>query len=884
MRTSLVVRGSLRAPQSFVVLALLVLTSVKVSPAQNTAVRFIDSQPVPVSNFCFNTYDVFGASGQYSAIPGHFHSGSSMDLMVVCAPDYPAGTAPSNTAILNQGNGTFKPFEDSAIQYVAMPVHVADLNGDHFDDLILGGENFDAFGVQISNGDGTFKTPVYYQPSPSNSFGSVTSIVNGDFNGDGKPDVAFLNSVYTTNPDNTTDFVNTLFIFLNTGSGGMVQAASYPISTTSTSVLLPLLIAGDLNGDAESDLAVISPGASPTVTPFFATGEGTFRKGGTFSAGTTQTAKNAVIGRFTSSGYGDVAITTAAGIVVLLGNSAGTFTTGPSTNYPYPLSAFSDGLFETVADFDKDGKLDLAVNGPGLIMIFWGAGNGGFTGPTTLSQSVIPRSMAVGDMQGDGWPDLIVTGLDSSVNLLFNRGSRLFSAAANTYSPNASGVVVRDFNVDGKKDIAVVNTPTCKAPCSGTVTVFPGSGADYFNPGKSYSIGMHGSAIAVGDLNGDGVDDLVVTNATSGDNADTSVLLGIKGGTFQAARTYTLGSLSNVAWLVDMNKDGKLDLVEDGGVALGKGDGTFGALKPFPNGIGFAMNSGQFTTYLGVGDFNSDGIHDVAALYVDASDQDWLATLQGDGTGNFTVSQMYSLADQNQGVVVGKLHGGGIDDIVVVSNAFVNSAEFGEAVIFLGDGKGAFQQGSPLGGLTDGGTVGAVTISDFNHDGINDIGVASNDQFVVLPGQGNGNFLSSNLQKSYLSAGTTTNLGGNLVVADFNGDGWPDVVSTNLYGVTRLYGVPVPLVSPSSLTWTSNTTMSVTIRNNLATAQGISGALNSTAPPQWRISASTCKGALAPGATCTVTVQYVSSGQPTYNKLYVSANGLFISYVALNGN
>jgi FG-GAP-like repeat len=107
------------------------------------------------------------------------------------------------------------------------------------------------------------------------------------------------------------------------------------------------------------------------------------------------------------------------------------------------------------------------VNGPGLIMIFWGAGNGGFTGQTTFSQSVSPRSMAVADMQGDGWPDLVVTGLDSSVNLLLNRGGRLFSAAANTYSPYAAGVVVRDFNADGKKDIAVVSAPPCKAPCSG---------------------------------------------------------------------------------------------------------------------------------------------------------------------------------------------------------------------------------------------------------------------------------------------------------------------------------------------------------------------------------------------------------------------------------
>lgn len=886
MHKSLIVQGRLRASQCLNAMALLSLTSALTSAGQNAAVRFIDSQPVPVSNFCYNEYNNYGASGTYQALPGHFHTGTLTDLMVVCAPTYPAGTPASFTASLNEGNGTFKAIQDSAVQYLATSAQVADLNGDHFDDLILTGEdNYNSFEVQISNGDGTFKAPVTYTPSPSNSSGIVLETVTGDFNGDGKLDIAIVNSVTTTNSNNTSSTADTLIIFLNTGSGGMAQGASYPISTTPTGAGIPLLIAGDLNGDSETDLAVVSPGANPTVTPYFATGGGAFRKGGSFSAGTTQAATNAVIGRFTSSGYGDIAITTPTGIVTLLGNSAGTFSKGPSTSYPYPLSANSSGLFEAAADFDKDGNLDLAVSAGGFVMVFWGAGNGGFTGPTALSQSLFPRSMAVADMQGDGRPDLIVTGIDGSVSLLFNRGDRLFSAAANTYSPNASGIVTRDFNRDGKQDIAVVNTPSCKAPCDGTVSVFTGSGADYFNAGKSYSIGMHGSAIAVGDVNGDGIDDLVVTNATAGDNADTSVLLGIKGGTFQAARNYTLGSLSNVAYLVDMNNDGKLDLVEDGGVALGKGDGTFGPLKPFPNGIGFATNAnGQFTTYLGVGDFNGDGIHDIAALYQDSSQQDWLAILQGDGKGDFSVTQSYGIGDQNQGVVVGKLHGGNIDDIVVVSSAAADSEVYGEAIIFLGNGKGSFQQGPLMISLTDGTGYGTVTIADFNHDGFNDIGVASGDEFVVLPGNGTGTFPSSELQAFYLTAGSATNPSGNIAVADFNGDGWPDVVSTNSYGITRLYGIPVPVVSPSSLTWTSNTAMSVSIRNNLTTAQNISGALDSTAPPQWRISANTCKGALAPGATCTVTVEYVSSGKPATNKLYIGANGLFIAYVALNGN
>ena len=78
-------------------------------------------------------------------------------------------------------------------------------------------------------------------------------------------------------------------------------------------------------------------------------------------------------------------------------------------------------------------------------------------------------------------------------------------------------------------------------------------------------------------------------------------------GSFQPATNYTLGSLSQDAFLADVNKDGKLDLIEDGGVALGKGDGTFGPLTAFPAGLGFGTTN-PFT----VADFNGDGNPDVA--------------------------------------------------------------------------------------------------------------------------------------------------------------------------------------------------------------------------------------------------------------------------------
>jgi len=104
--------------------------------------------------------------------------------------------------------------------------------------------------------------------------------------------------------------------------------------------------------------------------------------------------------------------------------------------------------------------------------------------------------------------------------------------------------------------VAVVQAPSCPAPCSGSVSVFPGSGSTYFNAAARYSIGMHGAAIAAGDVNHDGFLDLVVTNTTAGDNSDVAVLLGTASRGFQAARNYTLGSLSQDVFPADVNKDG----------------------------------------------------------------------------------------------------------------------------------------------------------------------------------------------------------------------------------------------------------------------------------------------------------------------------------------
>jgi hypothetical protein len=844
--------------------------------AQNAAVNFTDSQPVPLANACT------------SILAGRFHHTSTLDLLEYCQPGFPPGANPNTTALLNQSNGTFKPIEDTAADSVAVPILAADLNGDGYSDLVLNDEGNPGVDIQISNGDGTFKAPVFYSLAIGSTGISPASAVSGDFNGDGKIDLAVL--MYLSPAQINQAATAQLVILLNDGTGKFTQSATYKLTPGASDTGVPMLAAGKLNGDNETDLAVVYVRPNGVVVPYFATGGGTFKAGTSYSL--NGTPDSVAIGEFTSSGYGDIAVTASTGIEVLLGSSSNSFTLAPETKYPYPTT-FNQGA--VAGDFDKDGKLDLAATDGTRVLVYWGAGNGTFSASSALSEFASSRPIAA-DINGDGWLDLAAADGLGGIHILSNLGSRNFRGAPATNTPNASGLVVSEFNKDGKKDVAVVNSPTCAAPCNGAVSIFLGTTGSYFSAGKKYSIGMHGAAIAVGDLNGDGFPDLVVTDATMGDNADTTVLMGTSGGGFAAAKNYTLGSLSNVAYLVDMNRDGKLDLVEAGGVALGKGDGTFGSLIPFPDGIGYVSGAGGFNVYLGVGHFNADSIPDVAVAYNSPQNGWEVFELIGDGTGHFTATQLGSTDGAIQGLTVGKLRTGGPDDIVVANSvgeccdANGGAIFFGEPVIFFGDGTGSFSGPASTAPQTDGGGVGGVVIADFNHDGLPDIGMVSSDQFAVALGVDGFNFSNPLVFSSTSGPAIGSSQGpqsqGNLVVADFNGDGWPDIVTANTYGITRLYDVPVPTVSPDELVWDVANSKTVTIKNTVSSSQAIQVAILGGSTKSFAITSNTCGATLAAGASCTITVEYISgqaSGNVAASTLWIRSNGAFIAQISLSG-
>ena len=382
-----------------------------------------------------------------------------MDFLATCYFPNPNPLAnPTTWALLNQGNGTYTPVDDSGSDTAGEEAVLSvDLNGDGFDDLVLLSQptvGVPGFGVQLSNGDGTFKAPVCYANAPDVFCSSFydCDIVARDFEDNGRMDIACLSN-------------NTLNIFLNDGTGKFTQSANYALNSSPSSAPY-LLVAGDLNGDHKTDLAVLYRGPAGTVTPYISEGNGKFTKGGSYSVGSGPGP--AVIGNFTSDAYGDIAVANATGVTVLLGSSSGAFSTSKSTPYPSPLAGFQTGANMVTGDFDKDGNLDLAftTSAPSVI-VFWGAGNGSF--PSASAESIpappaFPVALVSTDINGDGRQDLAVAGFDGSVNLLYNLGGRTFRAAPNTHSPYSAGIVAADFNRDGKKDVAVVNTPPARRP------------------------------------------------------------------------------------------------------------------------------------------------------------------------------------------------------------------------------------------------------------------------------------------------------------------------------------------------------------------------------------------------------------------------------------
>ncbi len=349
----------------------------------------------------------------------------------------------------------------------------------------------------------------------------------------------------------------------------------------------------------------------------------------------------------------------------------------------------------------------------------------------------------------------------------------------------AVSIAVGDVNGDGKPDLVVANSCLSPNDCHGGVGVLLGNGDGTFQTVEIFGLGFaFADSVAVADVNRDGKPDIVVSGGGTCPPRDcpglVSVLLGNGDGSFGHPQTYPSGGYAARKVVVgDVNGDGNLDLlVANGsvtpdlfgagavGVLLGNGDGTFGAAQSYNSGYSILIS-------LAVGDVNGDGNLDLLAVH------NWavVGVLLGNGDGTFQTVQTYGSGGVTAGsIAVADVNGDGKPDLLVANGVF-DSAKAAVGVL-LGNGDGTFQAAQNY--STGAPSAVSIAVADVNGDGKPDLlvahkctGFCNSSPVAVLLGNGDGTFKTA---LRYYSGGRNAN---SIVVADMNGDSKPDLLVAN---------------------------------------------------------------------------------------------------------
>ncbi len=520
---------------------------------------------------------------------GDFNGDGHPDLVTADNGGGSMGTTIS--VLLNKGDGTFWPATNYTVGSYPSCVLVADFNKDNKLDIAVA----DSYGagpavsLLLGRGDGTFN-PASTFPCPA----GASQLAAGDFNSDGKLDLAALGGGYDS---------GAVSLFLGDGVGSFAAPVTFNIG-----VGLQGICSADLTGDGRLDLAV-SAGYDNTVLLMPGNGDGTFKSvTDTYAVGGS--INGMITGDFNRDDQLDLVTVnySANSVSVLLQQTNGSFL--PAVNYTVGSQPHS----VKAGDFNNDGWTDLVVanfdgtltmlrgrtTAPGVFTNNW---NNGFLGTVTIGGS--HRDVAVGYFNSGMHLDIVTPNYyDASLSVALGDSTGAFHTPYPPVIPVNSGptcVIVDDFNGDGMADIAVGYDGGFK------ISIATGNGDGTFNPKADINTWEIPWWITSADVNGDGKPDLIAAHY---DWRRISVMINLttNGGpiTFAPPIMHDVANDPVCVTVADFNGDNVLDIASGNyasvSVMLGNSDGTFNT----------ATNYWVGGARVAAGDFNKDGMPDLA--------------------------------------------------------------------------------------------------------------------------------------------------------------------------------------------------------------------------------------------------------------------------------
>jgi len=620
-------------------------------------------------------------------------------------------------------------------------INTADLNKDGNGDIVVLNSTLTTTGsisVLLGNPDGSLQTAVNY---PTAGSGAQSAVID-DFNGDGKLDIAVV-SAYGYGSSAAAQQIS---ILLGNGDGTFQSAMNFT-------------------------LPILSGYTAPSQAP----------------------VNNIISASLRGNGKKDLILSNG---LVYLGNGDGTFTATATPPLPFFTDSISAGPYLASGDVNNDGKADVVLSDGGSVHIFLGNGDGTFkTGNSYDSISGLYSAgyVTVSDLDGDGNPDIYVGIANGGLYLgdsyspnqayvLMGNGDGTFQGApqavdSGTYTGNNLG----DVNGDGQPDL-ITNVPNANNTASASFSIQLGTPQGFFNPvstitapstftlnGISFTDAGGTATYAVADVNGDGKADLVFVN---------SGLTALNAGNNNAPYTYPYP----VLFVATSNGDGTF-----------KAPVPYAFPQLAPAGD---FDNTLTVSDLQIADFNKDGHNDLILSYndlegasfggptVNSYDQGFVVLL-GNGDGTFSTTPLLTSTyssntpntDNNLPYVssTADLNGDGVPDLVVLSPAFTITNGAGvstvQLVTYIGNGDGTFK--TPVVFPSASNLISPV-LADFNKDGkldvafINAVDKVSQGQLEIALGNGDGTFKTPTTNLSIFS-------GSSLAAADFNGDGNLDI-------------------------------------------------------------------------------------------------------------